>query len=214
MDASEIRAARGARPSHTSDQQRSHSRLNRHPSSTRMELGEPAVGGGPEIAACAHDAAAGEALLQLSAAAAVAATVNHGQSDACVVVYYRLLLTGSSAKVAPVCCVYCCECGLLAPVGARPRVDNDGQQLCEVCLRRLSRCKGKQYKSGAGHICQSCHNKQRHPDSSDVLPPPRKRRATSDPGEFVRLTLTSMLQGTSSVSVQSRPTKQVCRSLR
>ena len=50
-----------------------------------MELGEPAVGGGPEIAACAHDTAAGEALLQLSAAAIVAATVNHGQSDACMV---------------------------------------------------------------------------------------------------------------------------------
>jgi hypothetical protein len=95
--------------------------------------------------------------------------------------------------------VPCAHGGVGAPlvVGGSPRMDAPGlNQLCEQCGARLSRCKGKQRKCGAGHICQSCFDKQRR-GTKHAVPAPlahlagvqqaaersHKRRAASDPGE-------------------------------
>lgn len=79
----------------------------------------------------------------------------------------------------------------MASLGARPRVDPDGQLRCELCPIRLSRAKGKLYKYGAGRICHACYDKQQRPAAADApvaaapaSATPRKRRAESDPGEL------------------------------
>jgi len=38
------------------------------------------------------------------------------------------------------------------------RLDSAGKPACEECGKRLSTCKGKLYKHGAGKICHRCHN--------------------------------------------------------
>ena len=67
-----------------------------------------------------------------------------------------------------------------------------GRPACEVCGRRLTRCKGKLHKSGSGHICHLCYMSAHRPQLSAVpaLAPSsaqrsHKRKAASDPGEFV-----------------------------
>ena len=61
-----------------------------------------------------------------------------------------------------------------APLRASPRVDSDGQRLCELCPRRLSSVKGKLHRHGPGHICQKCYNQQRLPragEATEAAPP-------------------------------------------
>ena len=95
---------------------------------------------------------------------------------------------------APVLCA-CCGVGApLATLGAAPRVDSDGQPVCEDCAKRLSRCKGKLHRHGPGHICHCCYTRASRPVSATATVAAattaaaaslrsRKRRAQSDPGE-------------------------------
>ena len=78
----------------------------------------------------------------------------------------------------------------MAELGAGPRVDSDGQQICQLCPVRLSRAKGKLHRHDPGRICTPCYNKRlRDTSVQPVVSPtaaqvtPRKRRAQSDPGE-------------------------------
>jgi hypothetical protein len=72
-----------------------------------------------------------------------------------------------------------------------PLKDSAGCEVCLSCTRRLSNRKGKPRRSGAGHICQSCFDKQRRgvhrpAEAAPTSSPHRshKRRAQSDRGEF------------------------------
>jgi hypothetical protein len=94
-------------------------------------------------------------------------------------------------------------------------------QLCEQCGTRLSRCKGKLHKSGAGHICQRCFNRTwRLPSTADATPtatavtlgaPKRshKRRAVSDPGEHIAAAVAAPIF--SSLFLHSRWVTHQCR---
>ena len=107
--------------------------------------------------------------------------------------YYPLLPHQRSSIAAPVSPGHCCAGGQVGTAGGTPRRASNGEQLCEECCRRLSRCKGKLYKKDPGHICQACYNKASRPSfaaadstaSAAAVAPPRshKRRAVSDPGE-------------------------------
>lgn len=113
---------------------------------------------------------------------------------------------------APVCGVLLCEGASLVQAGAQARTDGRRNQLCELCGERLSRVKHTT-KYGVGKKCHPrCkpskraigdgHEKSRTSaappsrlQSSAALPfpPPsapqrsHKRKAASDPGEFVTL---------------------------
>ena len=110
----------------------------------------------------------------------------------------------------------CCEGAPLATLGTEPRVDSDGQPACEDCGRRLSRCKGKLHKSGAGHSCHLCYMPTHRTQSSAapaLAPAPAqrspKRKATSDPGEQLCHTPPIRPQAaTRRVSTLSHPTPQ------
>ena len=69
-----------------------------------------------------------------------------------------MLLFHLSQSDALLSCACACVGAPLATAGATARVDSDGQAACEECGRRLTRCKGKLYKHGAGKICQRCYN--------------------------------------------------------
>ena len=136
----------------------------------------------PDVAA----AAAAAALVALPQAADDAA----GESTAGAThaqCFPRLFLPPS---VAAVDCAHCWAGDSMAPHGAGPRVDSDGQQLCELCPVRLSRAKGTAHVYGFGHICQRCYDRQRRPARAAAIAvavpaptTPHKRRAASDPGE-------------------------------
>jgi hypothetical protein len=134
----------------------------------------------------AATAAAAAALVALPQAAAGAT----GQSMAAAQRYHCVPPCALSECDVPWCCAYCRAGDFMAPLGAGPRVDSDGQQLCQLCPVRLSRAKGKLHVHGPGRICQRCYNQQRHstPATAAAAPAavpvtPRKRRAESDPGE-------------------------------
>jgi hypothetical protein len=87
--------------------------------------------------------------------------------------------------------------GSMETVGAHPRKDASGIQLCERCPARLCRTKGMKYQWPPGLICQVCYDKV-HPrkkrmerpvppepatSSPEPPKPKRQRRVHSDPGE-------------------------------
>jgi hypothetical protein len=80
--------------------------------------------------------------------------------------------------------------------GARPKFDSHRNQLCELCLARLNRTKGKPYSYPPGLICHSCYdelheeNAPKRPASADPSPKPKRvrRETKSDPGETQNLT--------------------------
>ena len=71
--------------------------------------------------------------------------------------------------------------------GPDARVDSVGKPACEICGRRLSKCKGKLYQHGPGKICSPCYKVregyQAPPVSVASSPPARshKRQAGSSP---------------------------------
>ena len=154
-----------------------------------MEIDDPATTVG------ALDAAAAAAAVVLAALPTATPESTSGQRHAWRW-YYMLLRLPLVLIDANVFCALCGEGSSPAMTGAVSRVDSDGQRACEHCGTRLSRCKGKQYKSGPGHICQRCHNAEYQGASSEAAPataspaaphPSRKRRAASDPGEPLNL---------------------------
>ena len=100
-------------------------------------------------------------------------------------------------------------------------MDSDGQPACEDCGKRLSRCKGKLHKSGAGHICQRCFNRTWRLPSTAVATPTvtavtlgapkrsHKRRAVSDPGEHIAAAVAAPI--CSSLFLHSRWATHQCR---
>ena len=91
---------------------------------------------------------------------------------------------------APASCACCCAGSSLAPPGAAPRTDSDGQLACEQCGKRLSRCKRPLHRHVPGHVCDPCFKVLKRTAAappSDAAPAApkqsRKRRAESDPGE-------------------------------
>lgn len=88
-------------------------------------------------------------------------------------------------------CMLLCAHASLATSGASPRVDSDGQPVCELCGRRLSRVK-HQHRHGLGHACHPRCKARARPAVDGAAPAtaaaasatPRKRRAQSDPGEL------------------------------
>lgn len=111
---------------------------------------------------------------------------------------------------APVCCTLLCVAISRATIGARPRVDPDGQLACERCGRRLNKVKHHR-PHGIGRACAPrCNPIKRHSDdahasvradsassssataSTSVVDRPEKRvrRAKSDPGEQTAVTTT------------------------
>jgi hypothetical protein len=88
---------------------------------------------------------------------------------------YCFLLMPCMLIGVPVSCACCCAGAQVVPAGAGPRRDCSGSQLCETCGTRLSRCKGKLYRSGAGKCCQSCYDAAR-PTAAPVLKQQRSKR--------------------------------------
>ena len=58
---------------------------------------------------------------------------------------------------ALVCGARCCAGAELVSVGPAARVDTASKPVCEGCGTRLTRCKGKLHRSGAGKICHCCY---------------------------------------------------------
>ena len=124
----------------------------------------------------AHAAGGALSLLAVAAAdgAAAADSTATGQQHACRQ-YHSLPPLPRMLIDTPVCAA-CCRAGaVLASVGAASRVDSDGQPACEDCGRRLSRCKGKLHRNGAGKCCQSCYNAARGLDAPVVKQQRTKR---------------------------------------
>ena len=79
--------------------------------------------------------------------------------------------------VAP-CCAAPPE---LAQVGAAARRDAGGELACELCGKRLSRCKGRKYERAPGHICATCYDKGRKEKQQRTPEPSPIRRTPSAP---------------------------------
>ena len=80
---------------------------------------------------------------------------------------------------APPKCACCCAGAAAVSAGPGPREDSSGKPACEDCGTRLSRCKGKLYKRGAGKICQGCYNEARpaaQPSATPLTPVQRSKR--------------------------------------
>jgi len=58
----------------------------------------------------------------------------------------------------------------LGASGGDANSDPSGHPLCELCSRRLDRCKGKLYQHGAGKICKRCYNIQNGLQAPPVSP--------------------------------------------
>ena len=100
---------------------------------------------------------------------------------------------------ALVSCALLCAGATLAPPGAGPRTDTDGQQLCELCSRRLSRV-AHHRPYGPGRACQkhdktqtavpaAVHAALSTAAAASARRPQRKRRAVSDSGQQVEHTV-------------------------
>jgi len=77
------------------------------------------------------------------------------------------------------------------PVSPAPRQTADGHAACELCGRQLSKVK-HHHRCGPGHACHPRCKQRGQPVRNQQVPvtatapavTPRKRRATSDPGEL------------------------------
>jgi hypothetical protein len=70
-------------------------------------------------------------------------------------------------------CACVCIVSPRVNLGSAPRTDSSGWPACELCGRRLSKCKGKLYQHGPGKICKRCYNIQ-----SGLQAPPVPPRGT------------------------------------
>jgi hypothetical protein len=129
---------------------------------------------GPAIAHAAADGA-GAALLPAAAAADLNPPAASSGQMQIQQRRYRLVPLSLTVSDAPLICACCCAGAVLATLGARPRVDADGQPVCERCGRRLSRCKGKLYACPPGKCCHSCYN-ETHSGSSSAPKQQRSKR--------------------------------------
>ena len=150
---------------------------------TSMELVESA------IATAAAEPAAASAAAVLAALPQPPAAAPSGQMQRArgCPASSRLKLCLRTPPVVP---VYVSAAVSVATIGAKARVDSDGQAACELCGRRLSRVKHHR-ANGPGRACHPQCKGQKHTVDSTAAPPPvapapkqsRKRRAQSDPGE-------------------------------
>ena len=87
---------------------------------------------------------------------------------------------------APMCGAYCCAGAPLAGAGLEPRVNEYGQQLCELCGARLNRVKHHR-AHGAGRACHpQCKPSKHAVDSAALVPAVAVRshkRGPTDPGK-------------------------------
>ena len=66
----------------------------------------------------------------------------------------------------------CCAGAPWVCAGPSARVDSVGKPACELCGKRLSKCKGKLHTHGPGKMCQSCYDKHRGKVAATAPVPP------------------------------------------
>src|SRR5680860_1912248 len=68
-------------------------------------------------------------------------------------------------------CACCCAAATVAPLGAGPRRDSDGQQICELCPTRITRG-GTHRPHGVGRAHKACITRQQRATAPAATAPP------------------------------------------